>query len=73
MDYLAGIILLVSYFLTGKKKWYGWIFSWVGNLLWVYIGIRVGLNGLWVISLIMAVIGFINMIKWFRINSHPVN
>ena len=66
MDYIAGIILLGSMYLTGKKKWYGWVLSVVGNIIWLYIGLATRMGGLWTISVIMIVIGIINMVKWYK-------
>lgn len=64
IDYLSAISLLIGYILTGKRNRIGWIFSLLGNLGYIYILSSSEYKGLFILSVLMAIICVYNFVKW---------
>ena len=71
MDILAGLLIVWSYYLLGKKAkeshFWGWLINTIGNglfIFWVIIQEKTPW-GLLILSIIMLIIGLINCKKNF--------
>ena len=64
IDYLSAILLLVGYYLTGKRNRIGWIFSLLGNFGYIYILFNTPFKGLFILSILMSLICIYNFYKW---------
>lgn len=63
-DWVAGIMILTSIFLIGEKLWYGWIFSIIGQIMWIYIGFDKEVYGMVFLNAAMMIIAFRSLYQW---------
>lgn len=66
IDYLSAIMLIVGYILIGKRIIYGWIFSTIGNIGYVYILVDTEFKGLLLLSITMALLCVYNFLIWTK-------
>jgi hypothetical protein len=68
LDWVCGAMALLSTFVLGKKKWYGWLISATTNALFVVLNARAHLWGVVPVSLFCCILNLWNMVKWWREN-----
>ena len=66
MSWIAGIFELLGTWIVGNKNKWGFIFNIVGNVFWIYIGIKFFKNsgGLLIVSPVALFINIRNFRKW---------
>lgn len=71
-DYIAASSLLIGYIAIGNRNKTGWIFSLVGNLTYLFVGIKTGLYAMSVFSGVMTIIAGITWLKWKKEEPKPL-
>lgn len=66
MDWIAAIILAIGIYFTGKYKWWGWAFSTIATLLWIWIGYKEEVYGMVALNIFLTFINTKNCIDWFK-------
>ncbi len=65
-DYIAGGFDLVAGHAIGNKRKYGFIFSFIGNSIWVYVALDAKIYGLLLVVVPALVMNIRNYLKWRR-------
>ncbi len=66
MGWIASLFLLVGLIVTGRKRWWGWGITILGELLWAVVGAHRGEADLVVICLVFAAVAGWNLYDWWR-------
>ena len=64
MDWVGTGLLLVSLYLLGKKKRAGWLIGIFGNLAWMAVGLKIGMNSLLFVGFVMALFNVKGWLEW---------
>lgn len=64
MDWITGILTLVSMWLISERKFYGWIIGLVCQCFWFVLVCQQKLWGLMAVTIIMTIIYIRAIIKW---------
>ena len=64
LDYSSAILLLLGYLIVGKDVKWGWLVSFIGNIGYIFVSIRVGLYGNLILAILMTIMSAYNFIKW---------
>jgi nicotinamide riboside transporter PnuC len=63
-DYLSATLLIMGYFIAGRKNKWGWFLSLFGNIGYIFVSFFVGLYGNMILGGIMSIICIVNFLKW---------
>ena len=66
MDWIAAIILAIGIYFTGKYKWWGWLFSIVATIMWIWLGYVNEIYGMIALNVFLLGLNVVNCIKWFK-------
>ena len=64
MDLLAGFFELLGLWIVGNKSNLGFLINILGNCLWIYVGYRKKVYGLWLVCIPALFINIRNYILW---------
>ena len=64
LGFLSYAFVLLGLYLIGKKKRIGWGFKFVGDTLWVILGLSLGLYSIWLTELVFGFLDIKYFIQW---------
>lgn len=71
LDYITAAATLLSLYTIGKKKWWGWVISFLNNFVYAYMNAHLHLWGLLPVNLILIFIFAKNTKEWYRDSRSP--
>jgi len=64
LDVIAGLFELLGLFIVGNHKRHGFLINIIGNILWTFLGFKLKLYGLLLVTIPAMIINFRNWRKW---------
>jgi len=64
LGHLGYVVLIVGLILIGRKHPTGWLVRIVGELIWVALGISMGMTSIWIWGLIFTAISYHHWRNW---------
>ncbi len=64
MTWFANVLVLIGLILAGNKNKLAFLFTIIGELIWCYCGLMMGMYDLAAICGVFAVVASVNLYKW---------
>ncbi len=64
MDWIGNILIIIGLWSAGNKWKYAFVFSLIGELIWVFYAVQIKLWSLAFVCAVFALIAGRNIIKW---------
>jgi len=62
--HIAYIFIVIGMILLSYKRWEGWLFRFVGEFVWMFIGLYLGMSSIWFWGLVFILIDLYGAILW---------
>jgi hypothetical protein len=71
MTWIGNIFIVLGLYLIGEKKRVAFVFSMIGELIWMFASVHKGMWDLAVITAVFFLLALINYIKWGKAPTAP--
>lgn len=64
IGHIGYALLFIGIILIGRKRIEGWIFRFIGEAIWIILGIKLGLTSIWMWGAVFLIVECYNYYRW---------